>query len=91
MNNNIVLFSFDSNPFYITVFAKMVFKKFSVPGNRMLDSKLFQFKCKLQDITVFCIYNIIVRKVSVRVTYGFSDFIQHGQGKTNRQFWLIIN
>ena len=78
MNNNIVLFSFDSNPFYITVFAKMVFKNFSVPGNRMLDSKLFQFKCKLQDITVFCIYNIIVRKVSVRVTYGFSDFSQHG-------------
>ena len=47
MNNKIVLFSFDSILFYITVFAKMVFKKFSVPGNRMLDSKLFQFKCKL--------------------------------------------
>ena len=91
MNNNIVLFSFDSNPFYITVFAKTVFKKFSVPGNRMLDSKLFQLKCKLFDITVFCIYNIIVRKVSVRVTYGFSDLIQLGQGTTNRQFWLIIN
>ena len=29
------------------VFAKMVFKKFSVPGNAVLDSKLFQFKCKL--------------------------------------------
>ena len=47
VNNKIVLFSFDSILFYITVFAKMVFKKFSVPGNRMLDSKLFQFRCKL--------------------------------------------
>ena len=51
-----VLFASGAEYSMFLVFAKMVFKKFSVPGNTMLDSKLFQFKCKLQDITVFCIY-----------------------------------